>query len=281
MVQKRVAAIHDISGVGKCSLTVAIPVISAAGIECSVIPTAVLSTHTGGFKGYTFNDLTDTILPTAEHWHKEGLKFDAIYSGYLGSIDQISILKKSIDIIGSDNTRIIVDPVMADNGKLYPAFSSEFPFKMRELCKSADIITPNITEACLMLEEEYVEPPYTKEYIDGLIKKAGELCKGTVVLTGVCFDDKELGAAAYDTENNKIYYSFSEKVKGMYHGTGDLFSSVFVSAITLGKGTERALKAAVEFTHLAIKNTYENYPELWYGVNFESELPKLAGIING
>ncbi len=279
MRQKRIAAIHDISGVGKCSLTVALPIISVAGIECCALPTALLSTHTGGFKNIYIEDLTKGIMPIAKHWKSEGFEFDAIYSGYLGSMEQVDLIKQCVNVLKGDNTLLVVDPVMGDNGKLYQTFSSEFPFKMRELCALADVITPNVTEACLMLNEDYKAPPYNKAYIEGLLKKLSKICKGTIVLTGACLNENEQGAAAYSSEDGKISFVSSHKISGIYHGTGDVFASVFVSLMVLGKGMEKALKAAVEFTCLAIENTQKNMPELWYGVNFEGVLPKLIKLL--
>ena len=275
MRQKRIAAIHDISGVGKCSLTVALPVISATGVECCAMPTTLLSTHTGGFKNIYIEDLSKSILPIAKHWKSEGFEFDAIYSGYLGSMEQVDLVSASIDILKTKDTLVVIDPVMGDNGRLYQTFSPEFPFKMKELCKNADIITPNVTEACLMLAEEYKTPPYTKEYIESLLLKLSKICSGTVVLTGCCLNEKEQGAAAYSNIEDKISFFSCPKIPGMYHGTGDIFASVFVSFMVLGKGMEKSLKAAVEFTCRAIENTQQNRPELWYGVNFEGVLPYL------
>lgn len=275
MRQKRIAAIHDISGVGKCSLTVALPVISATGVECCALPTTLLSTHTGGFKNIYIEDLSKSILPIAKHWKSEGFEFDAIYSGYLGSMEQVDLVSTTIDILKTNNTLVVIDPVMGDNGRLYQTFSPEFPFKMKELCKNADIITPNVTEACLMLAEEYKTPPYTKEYIESLLLKLSKICNGTVVLTGCCLNEKEQGAAAYSKNEDKISFFSCPKIPGMYHGTGDIFASVFVSFMVLGKGMEKSLKAAVEFTCRAIENSQKNRPELWYGVNFEGVLPYL------
>lgn len=279
MHQKRVAAIHDISGMGKCSLTVAIPILSVAGLECSSLPTAVLSNHTGGFKGFTFRDLTSDILPIVSRWKEEGFNFDAIYSGYLGSMEQIDILIRSIDMLSNKNTLVIIDPVMGDNGSLYKSFSPEFPQKMTQLCKIADVITPNMTEATLLLGEKYVKGPYTKEYIESILVRLGKFCRKTVVLTGVAFDDKSLGAAALDVATGKISYSFNKCIDGMHHGTGDIFSSVLVAALVLGRSVQTAIDAAVKFTYKAIENTI-GFDELWYGVNFEgvlSELPHLLG----
>lgn len=280
MRQKRVAAVHDISGLGKCSLTVALPILSAAGLECCPIPTAVLSNHTGGFKDFTFKDLTEDILPIVSRWKEEKLIFDAIYSGYLGSTRQVDILIETIKQLKSEKTLVVVDPVMGDNGCLYKSFSPEFPGKMRELCQCADVITPNMTEACLMLGESYSPPPYNKDYINSILMKLGSLCKKTVVITGVSFDKKALGAAALDVETGAISYCFNEKIEGMHHGTGDVFCSVLVSALTLGRDIDFALKAAVEFTCLSIENTFD-FPELWYGVNFEGVLNRLDDILGG
>ena len=279
MRQKRIAAIHDISGIGKCSLTVALPIISVAGIECAAMPTALLSTHTGGFKNIYIEDLTKGILPIANHWKKEGFEFDAIYSGYLGSMEQVDLIKNCLSVLKGNNTLVVVDPVMGDNGKLYQAFSPEFAFKMRELCAVADIITPNVTEACLMLAEDYIAPPYTKKYIESLLLKLSKICKGTIVLTGACLSENEQGAAAYSSKDCKISFISCPRVPGFYHGTGDVFASTFVSGMVLGRGMEKSLKAAVEFTKLAIENTRENLPELWYGVNFEGVLPKLPKLL--
>ena len=279
MRQKRIAAIHDISGIGKCSLTVALPIISVAGIECAAMPTALLSTHTGGFKNIYIEDLTKGIMPIANHWKNEGFEFDAIYSGYLGSMEQVDLIKNCISVLKGDKTLVVVDPVMGDNGRLYQSFSPEFPFKMRELCAVADIITPNVTEACLMLSEDYKAPPYTKKYIAELLLKLSEICSGTIVLTGACLSENEQGAAAYNSKDGKISFISCPRMAGIYHGTGDVFASTFVSGMVLEKGMEKSLKAAVEFTKLAIENTKENLPELWYGVNFEGVLPKLPKLL--
>ncbi len=273
MKQKRIAAIHDISCFGRCSLTVALPMISAAGIECAVIPTAVLSTHTGGFSGYTFRDLTDDILPVAEHWKKSGISVDAVYSGYLGSKQQIDLVIKASALIKRKNALMIVDPVMADNGRLYGGFPEDFPQEMRRLCKNADVITPNITEACFMLGREYREGPYGEEYINDLLEGLSQITCGKIVLTGVWFDQRRIGAAAY--ENGSVSYTFSDRIEKCYHGTGDVFSSALVSALVRGKSLEAATKLAVGFTYDCIKHTYEQNPEMNYGVDFEAMLPRL------
>lgn len=276
-MQKRVAAIHDISCFGKCSLTVALPVISATGIECSVIPTAVLSTHTGGFSGYTFRDLTDDILPVASHWKKENLKFDAIYTGYLGSVEQIDIVCRAVDVFADENTMLIVDPVMADHGRLYGGFSEDFPKQMCKLCAKADVITPNITEAAFMTDTPYLEPPYTQEYINTLLLKLSEITKAKIVLTGVCFDNEKIGAACF--ENGNITYAFTEYVNASYHGTGDVFASTLVSAVLKGKTLTEAALTAAKYTAECIKITKTKYPTVEYGVAFEEVIPTLLELL--
>ncbi|MBQ0084164.1 MAG: pyridoxamine kinase [Clostridiales bacterium] len=272
MAQKRIAAIHDISGFGKCSLTVALPICSAAGIETAVIPTVVLSTHTGGFKGYTFRDLTDDIMPIAQHWKKEGITFDAFYTGYLGSLKQVDLVIEAIELLKTEKTIVATDPAMADNGRLYVGFPEDFPAAMLKLCKKADIIIPNITEACLLLGRRYEEGPYTEEYIEELL---GALYKETgakIVLTGVYFNDKKLGAAVFD--GHRTDYLMSEKIDALFHGTGDVFASALISAFIRGKNLVSATEIAVKFTVGSMKRTLrdETYR---YGVNFEGEIPSL------
>ena len=275
-MQKRIAAIHDISCFGRCSLTVALPIISATGIETSIIPTAVLSTHTGGFSDFTFHDLTEDILPIAKHWNTLGLDFDALYTGYLGSFQQLEIVAKVFDMLSSEKTMRFVDPVMADNGVLYSSFSQEFPQGMAKLCAKADIIVPNITEAVLMLNEEYKEGPYTKDYINNLLKKLSNLGPKQVVLTGVYFNDKEIGAATYDSRNDEITYVFHDKIPGYYHGTGDVFGSALLAALLNNRNLHQATEVAVKFTAESILRSYTEGTDKRFGVNFEAGLGKLA-----
>ena len=274
--QKRVAAIHDISCFGKCSLTVALPIISAAGIECSVIPTAVLSTHTGGFTGYTYRDLTDDIIPIANHWQSLSLPFDAIYTGFLGSFEQLEIVSELFKCFRTYDNLILVDPVMADNGKLYGIFPADFPQGMRKLCTKADIIVPNITEAVFMLGEEYVEGPYKLEYISGLLKRLAAIGSKQIVLTGVYFDENLLGAAAYDCDSGHVEYAMDKRIEGYYHGTGDVFGSALLAAILCGRSLIQATKIAVNFTVQSIARTKKAGTDIRFGVNFEAGLGQLA-----
>jgi len=277
MTHKRITAIHDISCFGRCSLTVALPILSSAGIETTVIPTAVLSTHTGGFSGYTFRDLTDDILPIAEHWQKEGISSASIYTGYLGSKEQVNIVIKAINLIKSESSLIIVDPAMADNGVLYGGFSDDFPKEMLSLCKKADILVPNITEACMLLGKQYLDGPYSKEFIEELLLELYKLTGAKIVLTGVWFDQKRIGAACYD--NGAVDYVFSERVEASYHGTGDVFASALVAGLMNGKSIKNSAQIAATFTFNSIKMTQALQPDKNYGVCFEKELPKLIKML--
>ena len=255
--QKRVAAIHDLSGFGKCSLTVALPILSAAGIETSALPTAILSTHTGGISGYTYRDLTEDMRPVMKHWKSLDIKFDAIYTGFLGSFEQLDIVKEFFDAFRQEDNLILVDPVMGDNGELYTVFTREFAAGMRMLCQKADIIVPNLTEAALLLDEPYHPGPYTHAYIESLLRKLGALGPQKVVLTGVYFKEDELGAATYDRTTDTIDYVFTQKIPGYYHGTGDVFASALLSALLNDFSLIDAAAIAVHFTTDSIRRTYK------------------------
>ncbi|MCL2405754.1 MAG: pyridoxamine kinase [Defluviitaleaceae bacterium] len=278
-IQKRVAAIHDISGFGRCSLTVALPIISAAGIECCVVPTAVLSTHTGGLGNFTYRDLTDDILPIASHWQSLGLGFDALYSGFLGSFRQVEILSDFFDRFRTSDNIIMVDPVMADNGMLYKTFNSSFPHEMRKLCQKADLIVPNMTEAALLVDEPYHTGPYSKDYVADTLKKLAALGSKLVVLTGVYFDDNELGAAAYDSNTGRIDYSFAPRVPGFYPGTGDIFGSVLLAGLLCGHDLAQSAEKAVNFVSSSISRTHAAGSNTRFGVNFEAGLATLAATL--
>ena len=275
---KRIVTIQDISCLGKCSLTVALPIISAMGIETAVIPTAVLSTHTQ-FKGFTFRDLTNDIPEIAKHWKKENFNFDAIYTGYLGSIEQINMLKKFFEEFKIDNNFIFVDPVMGDNGKLYSGFDEKFALEMKELCKNADIVVPNITEACYMLEREYKEE-FNEAEIKELLIKLTNLGPKYSILTGVSFEKDKIGVMAYNKEVNKFYSYFRKKIPAKYHGTGDIFSSTLVGALVNNNSLVEALKIAVDYVWETTEDTYIDKKENAYGVNFEAKIPYLIDRMN-
>lgn len=277
--QKRVLAIHDISCFGRCSLTVALPIISAVGIECTVMPTAVLSTHTGGLTGFTFRDLTEDIMPTVNHWKTLGLEFDALYTGYLGSFEQIELVMSIFDMYKKEDTILLVDPVMADNGKLYGAFGPDFPKEMKKLASIATAVVPNITEACFMLGKEYIEGPYTKQYIKDLLLSLADMGPDKVVLTGVYYDDKKLGAATYDKSTGEFGFYARDRVEGYYHGTGDVFGSALLAAMLKGKSLIDAATIAVDFTVESIIRTFNAKTDIRFGVNFEAGLQHLAKVL--
>lgn len=273
-MQKRVITIQDISCIGKCSLTVALPILSAAGVETSILPTAILSTHTGGFTGYTFRDLTDDIEPICDHWKTLDIRVDAIYTGYLGSRHQQDLVAGIFDDFRQDDTIIMVDPAMADQGQLYPAFDMDFALGMRDLCAKADLIVPNITEACFMLQEPYRED-FSQDDIEAMLRRLTDLGPACAVLTGVSFEDGKLGAAAFDKRTGTFNYYFRERIEGYYHGTGDIFSSALLAGIMCDKTLGQAIKVAVDFTVGAIQRTYAANTDRKYGVDFEHEIPEL------
>ena len=271
---KRIVTVQDVSCVGKCSLTVALPVISACGVETAVIPTAVLSTHTA-FPSFTFRDLTDEITPVAENWKAAGIGFDAVYTGYLGSERQIALMERFIEDFRTDSNLIFVDPAMADNGKMYAGFAPAFADSMARLCAKADIIVPNLSEACFMLHRDYMPGGYSEDDIRALLRDLTELGAKTAVLTGVSFEEGRIGVMAFDSIKNTYFSYFTEKVPQSFHGTGDVFSSACVGALMRGLSLEGALKTAANFTLASIKETVKNPVHNWYGVDFETALPLL------
>ena len=271
---KRILTIQDISCLGKCSITVALPIISAMGVETTILPTAVLSTHTM-FPDFTVKDLTDQLIPITDHWKSQGVKFDAIYTGYLGSAEEIEIAKKIFEDFGGDDTLIFIDPVMADNGKLYPAFDMEYAKLNAGLCSYADVIVPNLTEACFMTDTEYRED-YDREYIEELLGKLAKLGSKKVILTGIAFEDGKTGVYGVDTvTGEKISYE-NKLVDATFHGTGDIFASVSVGAITRGLSMNDAFKLAADYTAKTIEVTLANPDKPWYGVDFEATIPELV-----
>lgn len=274
---KRIATIQDISCFGKCSITVALPVISAMGVECAIVPTAVLSTHTAGFTGYTVCDISDQLLPIAEHWKKEGLKFDTLYTGYLANKEQIDLTKTFINLTKNDSTMVFVDPAMADNGKMYPGFPADFPQKMLELCQIADVVCPNITEASFLLGKEFkCEGEYDEAYIKSLVD--GFVAHGVkkVVITGVKYGDGRHGAMAFDVESGEYRYVYGKNLDCYFHGTGDIFSSVLCGALAKGDDVYSATQKAVDFTIACIEQTMPDRENHSYGVKFEECLHLLC-----
>ncbi len=275
---KKIVTMQDISDVGKCSLTVALPILSAMNVECAVIPTAVLSTHTA-FEGFTFHDLTDTIPDTFRHWKEQGFVFDAVYSGYLGSTRQIGLVRQLHREFTAPDALKIVDPVMADNGKLYAGFTESFVAEMAGLCTEADVIVPNLTEACLMAGLPYREDP-SGGFLEDLLKKLADRGSRFVILTGARKGEDQLGALGYDREKNEFLSCYNERIPVKFHGTGDIFASCLSGALTGGKSMEQAMRIAVDFTLECIRKTMEDPGHNWYGVNFESALPFLIRLMS-
>lgn len=275
---KRIVTIQDISCVGKCSLTVALPIISAMGIETAILPTAVLSTHTM-FQGFTCKDLTDQIAPIAEHWKKEKIGFDAIYTGYLGSFEQISLVSKFFDDFKTPDNLIVVDPVMADNGKLYPAFDEAYAKENTKLCSKADLIVPNLTEASFMTGLPY-KTEYDRSYIMDMLKALSQLGPKYTVLTGVSFRPDQIGVMGLNSETGETFEYYTDRVPTSYHGTGDIFSSTIVGALVRGKSLPEAFQIACDYTKDTIEYTYNTPGTNSYGVDFEVTLPELVKRIN-
>ena len=274
---KRILTIQDISCFGKCSLTVALPLLSAMGIETVILPTAVLSTHTL-FKGFTCKDLSDQLKPITDHWKQEGITFDAIYTGYLGTEEEIDTVIGIIENFRNENTLVFVDPAMGDNGKLYPAFSEHYAKKNADLCAVADIADPNITEASFLTGLPYKET-YSEEYVKEMLTALAAIGTKIPILTGVSLGEGKTGALGYDTEKNEFFHYQNDKVPAAYHGTGDIFSSVLAGAFVIGVGRTKALKIAADYTAHTIAETLKNPENPWYGVDFEATLPALHSML--
>ncbi len=266
----RVLAINDISCVGKCSLTVALPIISACGVTCDILPTALLSTHTGGFTGYTFRDLSEDIPAILAHWKSLGLKYDYIVSGYLGSIDQIDMVRSVKDDFLKEGGTMIVDPVMGDNGKMYAHFDDKFVQEMKGLCRCADVIVPNLTEACLLADMDYGDVCAAENYRE-VLDKLKKLCPRPSVTGCDVADGKGTRSAVFYTDGNgtdKIYST--EKIGGAFHGAGDVYASALVGCLARGVREDDAVKLAADFTKNSIAQTKKDGTEARYGLNSES-----------
>ena len=270
----RILTIQDISCVGQCSLTVALPIISACGVECAVLPSAVLSTHTAGFTGFTFRDLAEDIPAISAHWAKENIAFSAVYTGYLGSTQQIDMVADIFKNLCPEGLKI-VDPAMADNGKLYPAFDAEYVNAMKALCGKADFVVPNITESCFLTGIEY-KTEYDRAYIDSLLNGLTALGCKNVILTGVSYAPGKTGVVVL--ENGNYSYYEHEMLPNSCHGTGDIYASAFVGALMRGKSAFDAAKIAANYTVACIRVTaqQENH---WYGAAFEPVLGQLIDLL--
>lgn len=267
---KRLLTIQDVSCVGQCSATVALPVVSACGVECAVLPSAVLSNHTGGFSAWTFRDLTDEMPRIEAEWQRQKISFDAFYTGYVcqSQIDPILSIFKSCSAPGAIR---FVDPVMADHGRLYAGFDDDFPSQMARLCNGADYVLPNLTEAAFLLGCKPVLEGYDERFVEELIAGLHALGAKNVVLTGVSFEPGLLGVAVSD--GSGVKYDFNPRLARSSHGTGDVFASAFAGAVMRGLGALDAAALAADVVCAAIEATPEDH---WYGVAFESVLPLLV-----
>ncbi|WP_405286816.1 pyridoxamine kinase [Methanobrevibacter sp.] len=274
----KILTIQDISCFGQCSITVALPVVSAFGIETAILPSAVLSTHTSGFTDFTVRDLTEDLPEIKKHWEKEGIDFDAIYTGFIASIEQLDYIKDIIDSRLKPEGLVFVDPAMADHGEFYNGFDQEFADKMGELCKLGDYILPNTTEACYILHKPWKEE-FTKEEMLEMANELSEFTKRYVILKGDTHKENELGMIVLDKQENTCEIVYNERIDYVSHGTGDVFASAFVGSTMVGKTPTAAAKVAGEFTKKAIEKTIgdENH---WYGVKFEQAIPELYSLLD-
>jgi pyridoxine kinase len=275
MAYKKILTIQDISCVGQCSLTVALPILSACGLETCVLPSAVLSTHTAGFSGYTFRDLTEDMPAICSHWVKEKIAFDGIYTGYLGSTKQIDYVKTIMEATLAKDGVTIVDPAMADNGNLYPGFDQAFVEAMKGLCATADYLIPNLTEACLLTDTPYTTQ-YDREYIQSILEKLLALGAKNVIFTGVSFEEGKTGVVVYSQDSYEYYEHIF--LSNSCHGTGDIYASAFAGALMQGKTPYESAKIAADYTVECIKATAEEENH-WYGAKFEPVLSKLINAL--
>ena len=271
---RRLAAVHDLSGLGKCSLTVALPVVSATGVECACIPTAVLSTHTGEFTGWTLRDLHEDMLPIARHWASTGAEFDGVYSGYLATPDQTEAVREIIRMLRRPQFHVIVDPAMADNGSYYSNLDDRMCRAFRSLIADADVITPNITEAALLADAEYRRDGHDEAYLRMLAERLAALGPSTVVITGVRPGPDQIGNLAYDRETGSMTLCCHEAHDGLFYGSGDIFASALSALLVRGAGVNDALRVASDFTDLCIRRSLLRDTPRRFGLDFEGALPE-------
>lgn len=270
-MQKRALAVHDLSCVGRCSLTVALPILSAAGVCTSVVPTALLSTHTGEFTGYTHLDLSGEMTAIARHLETLGLHQDAFYSGYLASPAQVSIVMDMIDRLCDETTHVFVDPAFADHGRLYSLMDGDMPRAMRALCGRADTIVPNLTEACFVLGETYRDSGYDEGDVRRICERLSALGPRNVVVTDVSFHRERTGIAVY--QQGECVFMDTPRFAGVFHGTGDVLASFLLAGLLRGRTLTKAARLAMDCTHRAIEETLSGGEPLRYGVRFEQVLP--------
>ncbi|MDD4572393.1 MAG: pyridoxamine kinase [Clostridia bacterium] len=268
-----VAAVHDLSGYGRCSLTVAIPILSVMGIQCCPLPTAILSNHTA-FESFYFTDYTEHMRPYYQEWKKRGLEFDSIYTGFLGSVKQVDIVIEFVKEF-RNGAKVVVDPVMGDNGKVYTTYTPLMCQKMRDLLTHAHIITPNLTECCILTNRTYTGENVSKTEILDIAKDLSALGPKQIVITGIRHGDGKINNFAYDVETDQNFMVEEELVRRHFSGTGDVFASVLCGALTNGLNLEDALRKSADFVYRAAKYTTEQNPDNEDGVFFEHFLKEL------
>lgn len=273
----KILTIQDLSCFGQCSITVALPVVSAFGIETAVLPSAVLSTHTSGFTDYTVRDLTDDLPDIRKHWESEGIYFDAVYTGFIASAEQMDYIKDIIDSRLKDGGKVFVDPAMADFGEFYNGFDQDFADRMGELCKLGDYILPNTTEACFILHRPWKEH-FTKEEMIEMAEELQNFTKRYVILKGYQNDSNEMGMIVLDKKTSSIEIVYNDRIDYVSHGTGDVFASSFVGSVMVGKSPVQAAKIAGEFTKKAVEKTIGDKNHK-YGVKFEQAIPELQDLL--
>ena len=269
----RVAAIHDLSGFGRCSISVILPVLSAMGVQVCPVPTAVLSSHTGGLGDPVIRDLTDYIEPALRHYQSLGVEFEAVYTGFLGSGEQVDCCLEFFKAY--PKALKIVDPVMGDNGRPYRTCTPELRRRMSELAAAADIITPNITEAAMLLEESYPAAPLTRSEAKSMLFRLSHMGPKRVVITGAELAQGGLASLGYDGENGSFWYVPCEYIPVHYPGCGDIYASVLLGAELSGASLPIAMARAAAFTELCVKTTYSYGSDPRYGVMLESVLGSL------
>ena len=278
-MQKRILAINDISCMGKCSLTVALPIISSVGHECVILPTALLSTHTAqGFGDFVSFNMTDQMKQIADHFERLDTRFDAIYSGYIVSPDQADYIYELVNKLADNDTLVVVDPVLGDNGRLYRGFAEKNITAIKRLCSVADVITPNLTEASLLTGIESDGVHMTREGVDHLLDALSTLCKKKIAITGIEINDGELTTAVMDVERGETALYTRPKISGSVHGSGDVFASALTALYLDGTSFDTAVEKALDFTLSAIADSAEDDDSRWYGVNFEKYLSGIKGI---
>ena len=270
---RRLAAVHDLSGLGKCSLTVALPVVSATGVECACIPTAVLSTHTGEFTGWTLRDLHEDMLPIARHWATTGATFDGVYSGYLATPEQTEALREIICLLSGPDGHVIVDPVKADNGSYYSNLDDRMCRAFRALIAHADVITPNVTEAALLADMPYRHEDHDADYLRAMSERLAALGPDTIVITGVRPEPGKIGNLAYDRQTGRTDLCVYDAHPGIFYGTGDIFASALAALLVRGAGVSDALRTASDFTDACTCRSLRHDTPRRFGVDFEGALP--------